>query len=125
MPWLEIVLRSIVALILIVFPVNALFLKLFRPTIPERGALLMKAFTDTGYLLPFIQYSELVFGILLLFNVATPLVLVLLIAITVNIFLFHIFLAPPVFGPGPALFVLNVALIVLHYRDYLALIRGF
>ncbi len=118
----ELVFRLILGTGMIIFPVNALFLKVFRPQIPEKGALLMQAFQKTGYMLPLIQFTELIAGVLLVLNAGTPLVLLFLLPVTLNIFLFHLFLAPPILGPGPAFFFLNAALIAMHYETYLKIL---
>jgi uncharacterized membrane protein YphA (DoxX/SURF4 family) len=49
---------------------------------------------STGYFFPLLKGTEVVAGLLLLANVATPLALVLLAPIVVNISFFHAFLAP-------------------------------
>ena len=82
----------------------------------------MAAFQDTGYLLSFIQGLELLIGILLVTNLFTPLALLLLLPVSVNILLFHIFLAPPV-GPGLFVFGLIAFLIWVYQSHYLPLLQ--
>ncbi len=109
------IVRYILGGILTVFAVNALFIKAFTPKIPPRGALLMGAMRDSGYLLKFIQWTELVVGVLLISGYFIPAALLILMPISINIFLFHLFLAPPILGPGPLILGMNVFLLISHW----------
>jgi len=111
--------RVILGIILVVFPVNALFIKAFQPKIPARAQLLMDAFRDSGYLLYFIQWTELIIGLALVTGLFAPLAALLLVPISLNIFLFHLFLAPPVAGPGLFILLMN-AFLLWAYRDHYA-----
>ncbi len=53
-----------------------------------------KAMFATGYFFPMIKVTETFCGLLLLTNRATPLALVVLAPLTLNIFFFHFFLTP-------------------------------
>ncbi len=61
---------------------------------PEAAGSFMGALGATGYMFPVIKVVELVGGVALLLGMFAPLGLVLLAPIIVNIFLFHLFLAP-------------------------------
>jgi putative oxidoreductase len=117
------IVRILLGLILVVFPVNALFLKKFSPKMPDKAQLVMKTFKDTGYLLYFIQWTELIVGISLLTGFFIPLSLIVLIPISINILLFHIFLAPPVVGPGLFIFAMNLFLVFSYRANYLNLLH--
>lgn len=117
------IVRILLGLILVVFPVNALFLKKFSPKMPDKAQLVMKTFKDTGYLLYFIQWTELIIGISLLTGFFIPLLLIVLIPISINILLFHIFLAPPVIGPGLFIFAMNIFLVFSYRANYLNLLQ--
>jgi hypothetical protein len=106
-----IVVRIALGLMLTVFAANALFFKFFAPKIPERGASLMTALRDSGYLLTFVQGAELVVGLALLTGNFVPVALLVLLPISINIFLFHLFLAPPVLGPGLMILAANLFLL--------------
>jgi uncharacterized membrane protein YphA (DoxX/SURF4 family) len=103
--------------VLIVFPLNALFLKLFSPKIPERGAALMNAMRESGYLLQFVQWTELVVGILIVSGYFQVVALLILLPVSINIFLFHLFLAPPIYGPGLIILLLNILLLYPHAHE--------
>lgn len=117
------IIRILLGLILVIFPVNALFIKAFKPKMVERAQLVMDTFRDTGYLLPFIQGTELVVGILLLTGYFIPLALLVLLPISLNILLFHIFLSPPVLGPGLFIFLMNLFLLWIHRAEFMNLLN--
>jgi len=115
--------EKLLGLILVVFPLNALFIKAIKPSMPEKAAVFMKAMQETGYQLHFVQLTELFVGILLLTGYFVPLSLLILLPISINILLFHLFLAPPVVGPGVLIFLLNCFLLFVHRSNYIHLIR--
>ena len=115
--------RIILGLIMAIFPVNALFIKAFKPKMVEKAQLVMDTFRDTGYLLYFIQGTELIVGILLLTGYYTPLALIILMPISINILLFHLFLSPPVLGPGLFIFLMNAFLLWAYRADYIHLLN--
>jgi uncharacterized membrane protein YphA (DoxX/SURF4 family) len=117
------IVRILLGLIMVVFPVNALFIKAIKPKMPEKAQFVMDTFRDTGYLLHFIQGTELVIGILLLTGYFTPLALIILMPISINILFFHIFLAPPVIGPGLFIFLMNAFLMSSYRTEYLNLLN--
>lgn len=116
------IVRILLGIILVVFPVNALFIKAFKPKMPKKAQMVMNAFNETGYLLRFIQGTELIIGIALLLGYFTPLALMILLPISINILLFHVFLAPPVVGPGLFIFLMNVFLVYAYRSEYVNLL---
>lgn len=115
------IMRILLGLIMIIFPVNALFIKAFKPKMIDKAQKVMDTFRDTGYLLHFIQWTELIIGILLITNYYTPIALLILMPISINILLFHIFLSPPIVGPGLFIFLMNIFLIWSYRLEYLNL----
>ncbi|HSQ42523.1 MAG TPA: DoxX family membrane protein [Fibrobacteraceae bacterium] len=90
----------------------------------SQGALsLSTALMQSGYLMQMVMATQLITGIMLLFNLWVPFALVLLAPIVVNIFTFHVFLAPA--GLPLALFVcvLEVLLAWSFRRVYAPLFR--
>ena len=61
---------------------------------PDAAVVFHHALTDTGYVFQLVVIAEFIAGVLLILGVAVPLALILLAPIIVNIFLFHLFLAP-------------------------------
>lgn len=117
------VIRILLGLIMVVFPVNALFIKAFKPKMVKKAQLIMDAFRDTGYLLHFIQGTELVVGIALLTGYFTPLALIILMPVSINILLFHIYVSPPLLGPGLFIFIMNTFLLWAHRTHYIELLQ--
>jgi putative oxidoreductase len=69
-----------------------------------------------GYFFPFVKGIEVVLGAFLLIRLFVPLSAVILFPITLNIFLFHAFLAPGTVAISVVMLVLNVY-ILWAYRD--------
>jgi uncharacterized membrane protein YphA (DoxX/SURF4 family) len=110
--------RVVLGLIYFVFGLNFFFH--FIPTPPPAGGV-ADAFTgglfQSGYFFPFLKGLEIILGALLLARLFVPLVLVVLAPISINILLFHIFLAPG----GAFMSILIVAVniyLAWVYRDY-------
>ncbi|AUC76189.1 DoxX family membrane protein [Olleya sp. Bg11-27] len=117
------IIRLLLGLILVIFPINALFLKKFSPKMPVKAQQVMTTFKDTGYLLYLIQWTELIIGITLLTGFFVPLALLILVPISINILLFHIYLAPPILGPGLIIFAMNIFLLISYKASYLSLFQ--
>jgi uncharacterized membrane protein YphA (DoxX/SURF4 family) len=108
--------RVVLGLVFLVFGLNY-FLQ-FLPMPPQAGA--AESFTTglflSGYFFPFLKSMEVLIGIALLANLLVPLVLVILMPITINILLFHVFLTDNI-----ALSVVMIGLqlyLAWAYRDY-------
>jgi putative oxidoreductase len=109
--------RLVLGLIFVIFGLNY-FLQ-FLPMPPQSGGA-AESFTTglflSGYFFPFLKALEVLIGIALLARLLVPLVLVVLMPITINILLFHLFLTDSV--------VMSVIILGLHlylawgYRDH-------
>jgi len=58
----------------------------------------MTAMASTGYFIPFLGLSEVLVGVLLIFNLWVPLSMIILAPIMLNIILFNLFLGPSLMG---------------------------
>jgi uncharacterized membrane protein YphA (DoxX/SURF4 family) len=109
--------RIILGLIYFVFGLN--FFLNFLPTPPPSGGPSESFITglfQSGYFFPFLKGIEVVLGGALLIGVFVPLVLVLLMPISLNILLFHVFLTD-----SPVMGIVIIALqlyLAWAYRDY-------
>jgi hypothetical protein len=109
--------RITLGLIYLVFGLN--FFLHFIPSPPPQGkaASFVGALFQSAYFFPFLKAIEVVAGILLIARLYVPLLLVVLMPISLNILLFHLFLAPS----GIFFSVLIIALqlfLAWQYKDY-------
>ncbi len=86
--------RLVFGLILFIFGLNGFFTFLPVPPMAPRADAFIQALISTGYMLPFWKGTEVVAGLLILFNRFTALALVLIAPIVLNIAAFHVFLDP-------------------------------
>ena len=109
--------RVLLALIFIIFGLN-FFLHFITAPPPEgnSGAFVGGLF-QSHYFFPFLKGLEIILGLLLLFGMFVPLVLVVLMPISLNILLFHGFLLPSGIGIGIAIIALHLFL-AWSYRGY-------
>lgn len=89
---------------------------------PPQALAFAAALTASGYLMATVWIVQLVSGVALLLDICTPLFLVVLAPITINIMLFHLFLTPHSMltagAPGIVVFLLNAALLWLYRASY-------
>jgi len=93
-----------------------------KTAMPENVAALMGGMMKSGYMFPLIFSTQLLAGVLLLFNVFVPLALVLLMPVLVNIIAFHIFLQPAGIVPGVVFMVLELYLAWVYRKAYLPML---
>jgi len=89
-----IVMRTVLGLMFIVGPLTTALRLAPQPPLPAGAAAFTGALARTGYFLPMLWTVEIAAGALLISGFATPLALVILAPIIVNIATFHLFLAP-------------------------------
>lgn len=117
------IVRILLGLILVVFGMNKLLPEAFipLPEMPEKAGDFMASLGATGYVLKTVGIIEIGIGILLLLKKWVAFALIVLVPISLNIVLFHVFL--DVSGIGGALLVaiLNGILIYKHWTQYKSL----
>lgn len=88
--------RLILGAIYFVFGLNGFlnFIPMKADAMPPEAIKFFEGMMATGYFFPFLKGTETLFGAFLLTNLATPLALVVLAPITLNIVLFHLILTP-------------------------------
>ena len=101
--------RVFLGLIYFVFGLNGFLNFIPAPSPPESVMKFMEGVVTAAYFLPLLKGTEVVCGVLLLLNLASPLALVILAPITIQIFFFHAFLTP-----GASKLILPIVMIVLH-----------
>ncbi len=110
--------RIILGITLIVFGSNK-FLH-FVPLPPPTGSAadFMNSLGATGYIFPFVGVLEVCIGVMLLLKKWVAFALILLAPISINIFLFHFFLAIPGMGVAVTVLLFNIILIYKHWKQY-------
>ncbi|PTL82331.1 DoxX family protein [Vitiosangium sp. GDMCC 1.1324] len=105
-------------LIFFVFGLNGLLNFLPPPStpVPEGAVAFGGALMKTGYMFQLVKGTEVLVGALLLANRFVPLALALIAPVVVNIFAFHIFLAPD--GTGFSIVILALEIyLAWSYRN--------
>lgn len=104
------IIRILFGLIFFVFGLNG-FLDFLPKTPPPQGVAgeYIATLIKTGYFWPLLKACETVCGLAILIDFFVPLALVVIAPVVVHIFLFHIFLSPPL-GLGLFLLVSNLYL---------------
>ncbi len=105
--------RLILGLIFFVFGLNGFLQFLPAPPLTDAGMKFIGALLETGYMFPMIKGLEVLAGVLLLAGLFVPLALLILAPIVVNIFLFHVILAP---APAMPIVIVALGLIVAYDR---------
>ncbi len=116
---LRLVFTVLLGLIFFVFGLNGFLQFLKLPPMGGGAADFLSAMIHTGYLFPLLKGTEVACGFLLLTGFFVPLALVVLAPISLNIVLFHAFLAPE--GLPIAAGIVGLHLIVaFFYRAHFA-----
>ena len=112
------ILRIILALGLLVFGLNKFIGFIPQPELSPEAAGFMNSLIDTGYVLYFLGILEIFIGLLLLLKKWVPFALLVLVPISVNILLFHIFLDLPQILQAIIIAGLNAILILKYWKAY-------
>ena len=112
------IVRIFLGLILIVFGANKLYTFIPLPQPPQQAADFMTSLDATGYVLPVIAVFEIIIGFMLLFRFWVPFALVLLVPLSLNILLFHLFLDVPGIVAAVVVVALNAVLLYKHRIKY-------
>lgn len=115
------IVRILLGIILLAFGINKLYSFIPLPQPPENAANFMNSLADTGYVLTVVAIVEILIGLLLLLKKWVPFVILLLVPLSLNILLFHLFMDIPGIGLALLVAVLNGVLIYKHRQKYRAL----
>jgi len=113
--------RIVLGITLVVFGSNMFlhFIPLPPPTGPAGD--FMNSLGATGYIFPVVGMLEVIIGVMLLLKKWVAFALILLAPISINILLFHIFLAIPGLGIAVVIVIFNAILIYKHWKQYIPL----
>lgn len=112
------ILRLILALGLIVFGLNEFVGIIPKPELPAEAGEFMSSLRATGYVLYFLGALEIVIGLLLLLKKWVPFALLVLVPISVNILMFHLFLDLPNIIQALVVAALNAILVYKYWKAY-------
>jgi len=115
---LTMALRILLGLILVVFGANKFLDFMPHMEMPEPAGKLMMAMMASGYMLKLVGATEVFVGLLLLVKKWVPLSLVILAPVSINMVLFHLFLAPAGVGPAAVVTIINVVLIYDNWSKF-------
>ncbi len=122
--WLKVGTRSILGLVYLIFGLNFFLQFLPVPPSSEEMSKLTGAIYMSGYMFQFIKITEIVGGALLLLNLFTPLALVILAPITLNIVAMHAFLDPAGLPIGLVITALHIFLGVLYIENFKPMLKA-
>ena len=115
------IVRIVLGIILVVFGLNKFIGFIPLPDLPEKAGAFMGSLGDTGYVLPFVGTLEIAIGTMLLLKKWIAFALVVLVPISLNILLFHLFLDIPGLSAALLVAILNGILIYKHWKQYIPL----
>ncbi|HTH83716.1 MAG TPA: DoxX family membrane protein [Mucilaginibacter sp.] len=112
--------RIILGLIFVVFGIEFFydFMHVKPPVMTPTASAFAGGLYGSGYFLQYLKVIEIISGLFLLLNRYTAFFLLVLLPISVNIFLFHIILAPYGAPMGIGILVLNVFLCIGYIKYY-------
>ncbi len=113
------ILQRVLGFIFVAFGLNGFVHFIPQMKMPNPALEFFIGLAATGYMLPLLFITQAVAGALLLVGLFIPLALALLAPVIVNIFLFHVFLAPD--GMPVAIILAGIEVfLVWAYRDSFA-----
>jgi uncharacterized membrane protein YphA (DoxX/SURF4 family) len=119
----NLVIRILLGLALLAFGLNKFLGFMPPPELNEKAGNLMGALAESGYLLSAAGVVEILVGALLVTGLFVPLALILLVPISVNIVLFHVFLDPSTILPAAGIAAINLYLLFTRIDAYRPLLK--
>ncbi|WP_116789835.1 DoxX family membrane protein [Flavobacterium psychrotrophum] len=117
------IVRILLGIILIVFGANKIYSFIPLPQPPAEASSFMESLINTGYMLTVVAIIEICIGFMLILKLYVPFALMVLVPISLNILLFHLFLDVPGIGAAIVVVALNAILLYKHRRRYVPLFR--
>ena len=112
------IVRTLMGLMFLFSSIVVLFKLAPQPELKGGAKLFMEGMAATVYLLPLIKVTELLCGTAFLSGRFVPLATVVIFPITVNILLYHVFLAPEGLAVAIPIFLGNLFLAYAHRKNY-------
>ena len=117
-----IIIRALMGLLFLFSSIVVLFKLVPQPELKGGVKLFMEGMEASVYLMPLVKVTELLCGIAFISGRFVPLATVVIFPITVNILLFHAFLAPDGLLLAILLFLGNLFLAYAHRKNYETLV---
>lgn len=111
-----IIVRVILGIIFTAFSLAFFFKLMPAQEMTGNTQIFMTGLFATGYIMPVVKFLELFCGLAFLSGRLVPLAAVVIFPITLNIFLFHVFLEPTGLVI-PAILMIGNVFLALYYRD--------
>lgn len=116
--FLELALRIWMAFILISNAGVGILKPLEDLGLPPHIYQIIKGMWDTGFMMHLVKATELITGLMLLFNFFVPLALIALIPVVINIYGIHIFLFDSYFTKGLSMLIICGFLLYRHQSKF-------
>lgn len=110
--------RILLGLIYFIFGLNFFFNFVPIPQMGKEGDVFLKSLITSGYFFQFLKIIEVAGGFFLLINRYTAFILIMVLPVSVNIFLFHTMLAPSGIPMALGILALNLFLCVAYLKYY-------
>jgi len=112
--------RVLLGLIYLLFGINFFFpfIPMAQPKMSEVATAFSGGLFGSGYFFQYMKVLEILGGLALLVNRFTAFFLLVLLPISLNVFLFHVVLAPAGAPIGIGVITLNLFLCVAYFRYY-------
>ena len=117
-----IIVRLLMGLMFLFSSVVVLFKLMPQPELKGAVKIFMQGMEASVYLLPLIKVTELLCGIAFLLGRFVPLATVVIFPITLNILLYHAFLAPEGLPVAIPIFLANLFLAYAYRKNYAAML---
>ena len=112
------ILRVFTGIIMVFFGSNRLITFLPEPPWPQRAQEFLDALVNSGFVMNLIGITDVLVGLLLIFNRYVALALIIMFPILLNAILFHLILAPETMLFAVLGFALNVYLLFINKNRY-------
>ena len=114
------IVRMALGLTLVIFGANMIhsFIPMDHPDLASKAGQFMNSLSATGYIFPVVGFLEVIIGAMLLLKKWVAFALVLLVPISLNILLFHLFLDIPGSPVALVIVIFNGILIFKHWQQY-------
>jgi putative oxidoreductase len=115
--------RSLLGLVFLIFGLNFFlhFMPMKTPPMSVQANAFQGGLFGSGYFFQFMKVIEIISGFFLLINRFTALYLLVLFPISLNIFLFHLFLAPAGLPMAIPIIVLHLFLGYAYFKYYVSI----